>query len=93
MNEMISIDFGNTYTKVAVRTGLSSPSKLLTDKGIKSDILNACVPTVAAVLETSTRSGLIGSWPFAGIIGSEPFLFLVRSPGGFRDESHEIHRF
>jgi len=43
--------------------------------------------------ESRADYGLIGSWPFAGIIGSEPFLILVRSPDGFRDESHEIHRF
>ena len=47
MKEMLCIDFGNSFTKVAVRKTADSPSSLLTDTGVTTDSLNACVPTVA----------------------------------------------
>lgn len=48
MNERLCIDFGNSFTKVAVRKDPDSTAELLTDKGVTTDSLNACVPTVAA---------------------------------------------
>ncbi len=53
MNEMLCIDFGNSFTKVAIRKGSECQSRLLADVGVQTDdILYACVPTVAAHLDS-----------------------------------------
>ena len=51
MRDMLCIDFGNSFTKVAVRKGTENPSALLSDAGVTTDdLLHSCVPTVAAQL-------------------------------------------
>jgi hypothetical protein len=53
---MLSIDFGNTYTKVALRPDFNSPGFLLSDASLNWDELNACVPTLAACRKNSAKS-------------------------------------
>jgi hypothetical protein len=48
MGPMLSIDFGNTYTKVGLRIDADKSGQLLKDASLKWDDMNACVPTVAA---------------------------------------------
>jgi hypothetical protein len=48
---MLSVDFGNTYTKVALRLDFDARGELLTDASLKWDDINACVPTLAACYE------------------------------------------
>jgi hypothetical protein len=45
---MLCIDFGNTYTKVALRKTVNDRSELLKDDSLVWDEFNFCVPTVAA---------------------------------------------
>jgi hypothetical protein len=47
----ISIDFGNSYTKVAIRPDAESAARLMADASLSLDELNVCVPTLAARLE------------------------------------------
>jgi len=51
MSAMISIDFGNSYTKVAVRPTANKAAKLMTDKSLTLDEWNVCIPTLAACME------------------------------------------
>lgn len=49
MNAVVTIDFGNSYTKVAVRKSLGDDAAPATDNGlVLDDGLNLCIPTVAA---------------------------------------------
>jgi len=48
MNPMICIDFGNTYTKVAIRRDADAKSELVSDQSLTNDDDNICVPTVAS---------------------------------------------
>ncbi|HHO50885.1 MAG TPA: hypothetical protein ENK18_08410, partial [Deltaproteobacteria bacterium] len=53
---MISIDFGNSYTKVGLRPALDEPSEPAQDGSLVfDDDLNLCIPTLAAVAERRGR--------------------------------------
>jgi hypothetical protein len=45
---MLSIDFGNSYTKVALRRGRDERTELIQDRSLVWDEFNICVPTLAA---------------------------------------------
>jgi len=71
---MLSIDFGNTYTKVALRPTVDSPGVLLTDPSLKwDDQLNACVPTLAACHEHGGKA----EWHY----GTDVMRFRENTPG------------
>ena len=46
---VIAIDFGNSFTKVALRRDENEPSRMLTDDTLGWDELNVCIPTVAVL--------------------------------------------
>ncbi len=48
MHPMICIDFGNSFTKVGIRSNRTSASSLAADASLTLDGGNFCVPTVAA---------------------------------------------
>lgn len=56
MRPMLSIDFGNTYTKVSLRLDSDAPGELLKDDSLKWDDLHVCVPTVAACFASGNES-------------------------------------
>jgi hypothetical protein len=70
---MLSVDFGNTYTKVGLRLGSDAPGQLLKDASLKWDDMNACVPTVAACFE----SGKGSTWH----CGTDVLRFRENTPG------------
>jgi hypothetical protein len=45
---MLSIDFGNSFTKVALRPDLDAATVPVKDESLKWDDMNLCVPTLAA---------------------------------------------
>ena len=51
MLPMLSIDFGNSFTKVALRAGRDVTTMHLKDPSLKWDDSNICVPTLAASYE------------------------------------------
>jgi hypothetical protein len=73
MRPMLSIDFGNSYTKVALRPDSDSVTQLLTDSSLKLDDLHACVPTVAA----SYIQGAKEEWYY----GTDVMKFREETPG------------
>jgi hypothetical protein len=73
MSAMISIDFGNSYTKVAVRLDTDRQSELLADASLSLDELNICIPTLAARLRKNGRE----SWYF----GNDVMQHRVGTPG------------
>lgn len=73
MRPKLSIDFGNSYTKVALRANGESRSELLTDASLKMDDLHACVPTVAAHYIEKGKE----SWHY----GTDVMKFREGSPG------------
>ena len=48
METMLSIDFGNTYTKVGLRHDENTQSEPLQDPNLTYDLDNMCIPTIAA---------------------------------------------
>ncbi len=60
MPAMISIDFGNSYTKVAIRPDSESAAGLMKDPSLTLDELNVCVPTLAARLGGPSS----GNWSY-----------------------------
>ncbi|HJT78351.1 MAG TPA: hypothetical protein VJ739_14200 [Gemmataceae bacterium] len=75
---MISIDFGNSYTKVGIRPAADRPSQILTDASLSLDELNMCVPTLAARLRRSGRE----SWYFGNDVmqqEQDPGLTVYRN--------------
>ena len=55
MKPVVTIDFGNSYTKVSIRKTLEEDAVPATDSGLAlDDGLNLCIPTVAAKV---TRNG------------------------------------
>lgn len=74
MRPMLSIDFGNTYTKLGVRKNGDSRAMLLTDGSLKwDDGLFACVPTLAACHKTARNE----KWYF----GTDVMRFREQTPG------------
>ncbi|QGJ71721.1 Hypothetical protein PBC10988_34280 [Planctomycetales bacterium 10988] len=63
MGQMINIDFGNSYTKVGVRTDGNELSTPLSDNVLEfDDGLNICIPTLAArVLRKGKEHWVYGS--------------------------------
>jgi hypothetical protein len=55
MPAMLSIDFGNSFTKVAIRPDADSPAELLKDSSLNLDELNVCVPTLASCRKVKGR--------------------------------------
>jgi hypothetical protein len=52
MPGMISIDFGNSFTKVGVRRDNNTPSELVRDNNLdQDDGLNVCIPSLVARVE------------------------------------------
>jgi hypothetical protein len=70
---MLSIDFGNTYTKVGLRLDSDAPGELLKDASLKWDDMNACVPTVAACFEPDGKT----AWHY----GTDVLKFRENTPG------------
>lgn len=50
-HEILSIDLGSAYTKVAIRTGWGASSALLNDRHQPHGEIQFCIPTVVACLE------------------------------------------
>lgn len=73
MSTMISIDFGNSYTKVAIRPSSDRPAELLTDASLALDELNMCIPTLAARLQDKNQE----RWDF----GNDVMQHQVETPG------------
>lgn len=94
MAGMISIDFGNSYTKVAIRPDSRSAAALMKDDSLSLDELNICVPTLAAC----SRRGKKETWSFgtdvmqhrAGAAGLE--VFRNWKPTFFRGEETHLER-
>lgn len=59
MPAMISIDFGNSYSKVGIRRDGNSPTDLLKDDSLDLDEANICVPTLAARIERNGRDNWV----------------------------------
>ena len=73
MKPMLSIDFGNTYTKVGLRFDSESTSILVKDASLKWDDFNVCIPTVAACHDVEGGS----RWYY----GTEVLKFRETAPG------------
>ena len=56
---MICIDFGNTYTKVAIRTNRTSSSQMLRDASLTFDEKNVCIPTLASRLRQKWQGNMV----------------------------------
>jgi hypothetical protein len=76
---MLSIDFGNTYTKVALRAGPDSPGSALQDSSLKWDELNICVPTLAASYEKGGKTEWYYSTELMKFKESTPGLTVFRN--------------
>src|ERR1022692_2944414 len=50
MKPSLSIDFGSSYTKVALRCGQNQPTEILSDRhALILDLLNCCIPSQVAL--------------------------------------------
>jgi hypothetical protein len=74
MTPSLSIDFGSSYTKVALRADPDQPSQLLSDKNsLNLDVLNVCIPSLVTLDERNGKkewlSGIraVNSVPGKGI--------------------------
>lgn len=56
MSAMISIDFGNSYTKVGVRTSRKTTSEPVNDASLTQDQLNLCIPSLVGCVTSD------GTW-------------------------------
>src|SRR5437868_1773040 len=72
-SSMISIDFGNSYTKVAIRPDVDHTAQVMTDASLSLDELNMCVPTLAARLERNGKE----TWYY----GTDVMRHRVDTPG------------
>jgi hypothetical protein len=50
-NEILCIDFGSAYTKIAFRSGWNAPAELLKDVPIAGKETSFCIPSVVARVE------------------------------------------
>ena len=73
MSPMICIDFGNTYTKVAIRPNANARSDVLTDAALSFDELNMCIPTLAGRVQKNGKE----SWFF----GNDVLQYRANTPG------------
>jgi hypothetical protein len=66
----LSIDFGNAFTKVALRSGLSTPTQPVSDPLLQFDRgLNVCIPTLAVKVGV----GGVARWYFGADAMDVPF--------------------
>ncbi len=68
MSAMISIDFGNSYTKVGIRSAETENSKLLEDSSLKLQEGNFCVPTLASRIVSNGEE----EWRFGTQVTEQP---------------------
>lgn len=71
MPPMLSIDFGNSYTKVALRPDRETATTAIKDTSLNWDEENICVPTLAA------HVGRSGGWCY----GTDATRFRPDYPG------------
>lgn len=55
MRPAISIDFGAAYTKIALREGVSTQTRLLSNEKFRLDEDHVCIPTIVAWREADDR--------------------------------------
>ncbi len=92
MTPALSIDFGNNYTKVGIRTDRNATSELLrSDADLRYDDDNICVPTVAArVVRDGKDEWLFGTEVKLGSSGTKPKVFRNWKPRFFRGEETHL---
>ncbi len=62
MSSMLTIDFGNSFTKVSVRARFDTRTELLRDSSLNFEELNICIPSrVAQVTKSGTTRWLFGN--------------------------------
>jgi hypothetical protein len=89
MTAALSIDFGNSYTKIGIRQKLNEKSQALrSDIDLRYDEDNLCIPTVAArVIENGKERWLYGTEVKTGSKQSEIQVFRNWKPHFFRGET------
>jgi hypothetical protein len=91
MTAALSIDFGNSYTKVGIRRDSKETSQTLrSETDLKYDEDNICIPTVAArTVANGKERWLYGTQVKLGSKGNAPQVFRNWKPYFFRgDETH-----
>ena len=92
MTAALSIDFGNSYTKVGIRRGQNETSQVLRSKAdLQYDEDNLRIPTVAArVIKNGKELWLFGTDVKLGSKGSVPQVFRNWKPRFFLEEVRQL---
>jgi hypothetical protein len=88
----LSIDFGNSYTKVGIRADRNKNSQALrSEADLKYDEDNICIPTVAArVVKDGRETWLYGTEVKLGSQSSPPQVFRNWKPRFFQDDETHL---